>query len=139
LDAPRSLDVSAPIAVRSLQRLRPEQRQGSAGGAIDDVSNNAIQVALFLLVLPFVGVDVDTSQFEDAGPDRRLVIAIAVALVVSAVVVLAVPRIRRRVLPGVRDSLRGLWSVARVRRKRLEVFGGGIASELLYAVALGAS
>jgi hypothetical protein len=90
-------------------------------------------------VLPFVGVDVDTSQFEDAGPDRRLVIAIAVALVVSAVVVLAVPRIRRRVLPGVRDSLRGLWSVARVRRKRLEVFGGGIASELLYAVALGAS
>jgi len=125
--------------VRSLQRLRPEQRQGSAGGAIDDVSNNAIQVALFLLVLPFVGVDVDTSQFEDAGPDRRLVIAIAVALVVSAVVVLAVPRIRRRVLPAVRDSLRGLWSVARVRRKRLEVFGGGIASELLYAVALGAS
>ena len=52
---------------------------------------------------------------------------------------LAVPRVRARVLPGVRDALRGLWSVARVRRKRLEVFGGSIASELLYSLALGAT
>jgi glycosyltransferase 2 family protein len=125
--------------LRCLQKMGAPRAEAIAGGAIDDVSNNAIQVALFLLVLPFVGVDVDTSQFEGAGPDRRLLIAIAVALAVSAVLVLAVPRIRRRVLPGVRDSLRGLWSVARVRRKRLEVFGGGIAAEVLYAVALGAS
>jgi glycosyltransferase 2 family protein len=62
-----------------------------------------------------------------------------VALVASAVLVVAVPRIRRRVLPGVRDSLVGLWNVARLRRKRLEVFGGGIAAEVLYAIALGAS
>ena len=38
-----------------------------------------------------------------------------------------------------RDALLGLWNVARVRRKRLEVFGGSIASELLYALALGAT
>jgi uncharacterized membrane protein YbhN (UPF0104 family) len=125
--------------LRCLQKMGAPRAEAIAGGTIDDVSNTAIQVALFLLVLPFVGVDVDTSQFEGAGPDRRLLIAIAVALVVSAVLVLAVPGIRRRVLPGVRDSLRGLWSVARVRRKRLEVFGGGIAAEVLYAVALGAS
>ena len=62
-----------------------------------------------------------------------------VALAVSVVLVLAVPKVRARVLPGLRDALLGLWSVARVRRKRLEVFGGSIASELLYAVALGAT
>ena len=90
-------------------------------------------------VLPFIGLDIDTSQFEGAGPDRRLLAAIAVALAASAVLLLAVPKVRARVLPGVRDALSGLWSVARVRRKRLEVFGGSIASELLYSVALGAT
>ena len=63
-----------------------------AGGAIDDVSNTIVQASLFLLVIPFVGVDIDTSQFDGAGPDRRLLIAIAVAFVLSVVLVLAVPR-----------------------------------------------
>jgi uncharacterized membrane protein YbhN (UPF0104 family) len=84
-------------------------------------------------------VDLDANQFKDAGPDRRLLIALGIALVVTAGAILAVPRLRARVLPGVRTALRGLWNVARVRRKRLEVFGGGVASELLYAISLGAT
>jgi uncharacterized protein (TIRG00374 family) len=42
-------------------------------------------------------------------------------------------------VPEVRSALSGLWSVARDRRKRVELFGGTIASELLYALALGAT
>jgi uncharacterized membrane protein YbhN (UPF0104 family)/tRNA A-37 threonylcarbamoyl transferase component Bud32 len=125
--------------LRCLQRMGAPRAEAIAGGALDDVSNTVVQAALFLLALPFVGVDIDTSQFKGAGPDRRLLIAIAVALAVSAVLFLAVPKVRARVLPGVRDALHGLWNVARVRRKRMEVFGGSIASELLYALALGAT
>ncbi len=122
-----------------LQRMGAPRAEAIAGGAIDDLSNTIIQACLFLLVLPFVGVDLDTSQFEAAGPDRRLLTAIALVLVLSVVLILAAPRVRARVLPGVRDALGGLWRVARVRGKRLEVFGGGVASELLYALALGAT
>jgi glycosyltransferase 2 family protein len=125
--------------LRCLQRMGAPRAEAIAGGAIDDVSNTIVQATLFLLVLPFVGVDIDTSQFKEAGPDRRLLIAIAVALLLSVVLVLALPKIRARVVPGVRDALLGLWSVARVRRKRTEVFGGSLASELLYALALGAT
>ena len=125
--------------LRCLQRMGAPRAEAIAGGAIDDVSNTIVQATLFVLVLPFVGVDLDTSQFNAAGPDRRLLIAIVVALALSVVLVLAVPKIRVRVVPGVRDALRGLWSVARVRRKRLEVFGGSLASELMYALALGAT
>jgi uncharacterized membrane protein YbhN (UPF0104 family)/tRNA A-37 threonylcarbamoyl transferase component Bud32 len=125
--------------LRCLQRMGAPRAEAIAGGALDDVSNTVVQATLFLLALPFVGVDLDTSQFKGAGPDRRLLIAIAVALAVSAVLLLAVPKVRARVLPGVRDALLGLWNVARVRRKRMEVFGGSIASELLYALALGAT
>ena len=125
--------------LRCLQRMGASRAEAVAGGALDDASNTIVQVALFGLALLFVGVDIDTSEFEGAGPDRRLLFAIALALIVSAAVVIAVPRVRERMLGGVRDVLRGLWSVARVRRKRLELFGGSLASELLYALALGAA
>lgn len=68
-----------------------------------------------------------------------MLLALGIGLVVTAIVVLAIPRVRMRVLPGARDALRGLWNVARIRRKRMEVFGGSLASELLYAIALGAT
>jgi uncharacterized membrane protein YbhN (UPF0104 family)/tRNA A-37 threonylcarbamoyl transferase component Bud32 len=124
--------------LRFLQRMGVPRAQAVAAGAVDDLSETVVQVALFLLVLPFVSVDVDTSQFH-FNPDRRLLEALAVALVVSAVVVFAVPKVRARVLPEIRSGLSGLWSVARVRRKRAELFGGNIASELTYALALGAT
>jgi uncharacterized membrane protein YbhN (UPF0104 family) len=125
--------------LRFLQRMGVPPAEAVAAGAIDDVSNTIVQAALFLLTLPFVHVDVDTSQFEGAGPDTRLLLAIVVAIVVSVVLVLAVPKLHDKVVPGVRSALSGLWSVARVRRKRVELFGGTIAAELLYALALGAT
>ena len=57
----------------------------------------------------------------------------------AAVIVLALPNVRAKVMPGVRSTLSSLWVVARTRRKRMAVFGGAIASELLYALALGAT
>ena len=125
--------------LRFLQRMGVPPAEAVAAGAIDDVSNTIVQAGLFLLTLPFVHVALDTSQFEGAGPDTRLLLAIVVALVVSVVVVLAVPKLHDKVVPGVRSALSGLWSVARVRRKRVELFGGTIAAELLYALALGAT
>jgi glycosyltransferase 2 family protein len=125
--------------LRFLQRMGVPRGDAVAAGAVDDISEKMVQAALFLLALPFVGVALDTSQFRGAGPDRRLLIGIAIALVVSGVIVLAVPKVRARVVPGVRSALSSLWGVARVRRKRLELFGGNVASELSYAVALGAA
>jgi glycosyltransferase 2 family protein len=123
--------------LRCLQRMGAPRGEAVAGGIVDDASNTLIQATLFAVTLPFVGADIDTSEFSGAGPDRRLLIAIGLALVVTLILVLALPRLRAKVLPGVRDAFHGLWDVARVRRKRLEVFGGGTAAELLYAIALG--
>jgi uncharacterized membrane protein YbhN (UPF0104 family) len=125
--------------LRFLQRMGVSRPEALAAGAVDDVSETMVQAGLFLLTLPFVGVDIDTSQFRGAGPDSRLLVGIAVALVVSVVVVLAVPKLRDKVVPQVLTALSGLWTVARIRRKRLELFGGNIVSELLYALSLGAT
>jgi uncharacterized membrane protein YbhN (UPF0104 family) len=125
--------------VRFLQRMGAPLPEAVAAGAIDDASETIVQAALFLVVLPFVHVKLDTSQFHGAGPDRRLVAAIGIALVISVVVIAAVPKLRAKALPPLREALSGLWRVARDRHKRLELFGGNIASELLYAIALGAT
>ena len=59
-------------------------------------------------------------------------------LVAVIAVVLAVPALRAKVLPAIRPALANLWPVARTRRKRLELFGGNLVSELCYALCLGA-
>jgi glycosyltransferase 2 family protein len=125
--------------LRFMQSMGVPTAEALAAGAVDDVSETIVQASLFLVTLPFVSVELDTSQFHGAGPDRRLLVAIAVALVVSAVAVLAVPKVRTKVEPQMKSALSGLWSVARNRHKRLELFGGNIASELTYALALGAT
>ena len=66
--------------LRCLQRMGAPRAEAIAGGAIDDASNTIVQVALLLVTLPLVGVNIDTSQFQGGGPDRRLLIAIAIAL-----------------------------------------------------------
>ena len=125
--------------LRFLQRMGVPRPQALAAGAIDDVSETIVQAALFLIALLVVGRGIDLSQFGDAGPDTRLLAALGVALVATVAVVLAVPRLRAKVVPEVRSAFVGLWSVARVRRKRVELFGGNVASELLYSLALGAT
>ena len=125
--------------IRFLQRLGVSTPQAVAAGAADDGSETIVQIALFLLAIPFVRVEVDTSQFGGGGPDTRLLVAIAVVLLVSAVLIWRVPKLREKVLPPVRSALSSLWSVIRDRRKRLELFGGTIIAELLYVLALGAT
>jgi uncharacterized membrane protein YbhN (UPF0104 family)/tRNA A-37 threonylcarbamoyl transferase component Bud32 len=123
--------------LRFLQQMGVPRAQALAAGAIDDVSETIVQAALLLAALPLVGASVDTSQFH--GPDTRLVVGIGAALVVSVVAILAVPKLRDKVVAGVKSALSGVWSVARDRHKRIELFGGNVLSELTYAIALGAT
>ena len=125
--------------IRFLQRMGTSTPQALAAGAADDGSETIVQIGLLLVAIPFVRVEVDTSQFGGGGPDSRLLVAIGVLLLVSAVLIFKVPKLREKVLPPLRSALSSLWSVIRDRRKRLELFGGSIAVELLYSLALGAT
>jgi uncharacterized membrane protein YbhN (UPF0104 family) len=122
--------------VRFLQRMGASPGEAVAAGAVDDASETVVQLLIVLGTLPLV--DVDTSQFELETPDGRLIAAILVALIAVVVVVLAVPSLHAKVVPTVRNALSSLWVVARTRHKRLELFGGNLAAELLFALALGA-
>jgi uncharacterized membrane protein YbhN (UPF0104 family)/tRNA A-37 threonylcarbamoyl transferase component Bud32 len=125
--------------VRFLQHMGASTPEAVASGAVDDVSEKLVKALLVLATLPFVGVDIDTNRFADGGPDARLVGAIVVALAAGVGVTIAVPSLRAKVVPRLRVALSTLVTVARTRRKRLELFGGNLLSELLFALVLGAA
>jgi len=125
--------------LRFLQVAGVPRPQAIAAGAINDLAVKAARVGLLLLALPLVRVHVSTSDFHGPSPDSRLMAAIGVAILITGVVMLAVPKLRARIVPAVRSGLSALWEVARVRRKRLELFGGRVAAELIYALSLGAT
>jgi uncharacterized membrane protein YbhN (UPF0104 family)/tRNA A-37 threonylcarbamoyl transferase component Bud32 len=127
------------IDLRFLQRMGSSAPEAAAAGALDDASETIVQAALLLISLALVGNALDTSKFHLGTPDGRLVAAVLLALAVSVAIVLAVPKFRAKVVPAVRAALSGLWTVARDRDKRLQLFGGNVVSELLYSISLGAT
>jgi len=127
------------MSLRFLQMAGVPRPQAVAAGAINDLAVKAVRVALLLLALPLAGVHVSTDDFHGPSPDSRLLEALGIALVITGVVMLAVPKLRARVVPSVRSALSALWYVIRVRRKRLELFGGRAVAELVYGLSLGAT
>jgi len=125
--------------LRFLQQMGVPGPQAAAASAIDDVAKKVVQICLLLLTLLFVDVRLDTSKLSGPSPDSRLVVGLGVALVVTGIVILAVPKYRARIVPAVKSALTAVGQVARIRHKRLELFGGRLAAELLYALSLGAT
>ena len=126
------------LNVRFLQRMGAPTGEALAAGAIDNLSETIVQVALVALLLPFVDLDIDTNRAGGGVPSGRVVGVILLALVASAAVVMAVPALRAKVVPSLRSGLSSMWTVARNRGKRFELFGGNIATEVFFALTLGA-
>ena len=127
------------INIRFLQRLGAPTPQAFAAGAVDDLSEKIVEVALVLLTLPFVHIAVSTGDLKGGVPSGRLIVGVLALLAIIVIALLAIPSVRAKALPSVRSAASGLWAVARDRRKRLELFGGQLGVEVLYALTLGAA
>jgi len=126
------------VTVRFIQRLGGKTGEALASGAVDDLAEKTIQICIILAVLPFVDLNVDTSDIHIGAPNAGLVTAIVIAVVVSILVICLVPAVRDKILPPMRDGMAALRQVLKDRRKRQELFGGNLAGELLFALTLGA-
>jgi uncharacterized membrane protein YbhN (UPF0104 family) len=125
------------INIRFLQRMGAPTAQAVAAGAVDDVSETLVQIALVVITLPFVHVTLKTGDLK--APSGRLVTTVLILLALVIVAVAAVPAVRAKILPPIKSAAASLWAVISNRRKRLELFGGNIAAETIYALALGAT
>jgi uncharacterized membrane protein YbhN (UPF0104 family) len=127
------------INIRFLQRIGAPTPQAFAAGAVDDLSEKIVEIALVLLMLPFVHIAVSGGDLKGGMPSGRLIVSVLALLAVIVVALLCIPSVRAKALPSVRSAASGLWAVARDRHKRLELFGGQLGVEVLYALTLGAA
>jgi uncharacterized membrane protein YbhN (UPF0104 family) len=127
------------INVRFLQRVGAPTPQAFAAGAVDDLSEKMVEIALVLLILPFVHIAVSAGDLKGGVPSGRLIVTVLALLAIIVVALLCIPSVRAKALPSVRSAVSGLWAVARDRHKRLELFGGQLGVEVLYALTLGAA
>jgi len=126
------------VNIRFFQRFGVDATTATTAGAIDSVSGFIVQIFLFLLVFFWSDVDFglsfDTAELEGLATIALIVIA---AVVVLAVLVLVVPSWRRRV-SELWHKVRVATAVLRSPTKLLQLFGGNLLSQVLFAVALGA-
>jgi uncharacterized protein (TIRG00374 family) len=126
------------INVRFLQRFGIPPTMAVSAGVIDSVSGFVVQIVLFLLM--FFWSDIDFGLSSDTGDLSGLAtiaLIMAIVIVAGAVLVVVIPALRRRLLAAlrqVRDALR----VLRSPTKLLQLFGGNLVGQVLFAVAFGA-
>ena len=132
--------------VRFFQQQGYDSATALSSGAVVSAASWAVKGALFLVSIPLAWSSLDFEAQPESGGHARLVwLILAVVVLVGVVVglVLAVPRLRRlaadKVRPKAGDIWRNIRTVAQVPRKLIQLFGGSLASQLLVALALGAS
>jgi uncharacterized membrane protein YbhN (UPF0104 family) len=133
------------ISVRFFQRNGVAPATAVTSGLIDSLVGNVIQAVLLVLLLLFspVGLDAipagDTTSSSSSGTDHKLIALLVVLVVLVVLAFLVVGRLRRAALsrlrawwPEVRASLQPL----RTGHKLMQLVGGNLAAELLFAAAL---
>jgi uncharacterized membrane protein YbhN (UPF0104 family)/membrane-associated phospholipid phosphatase len=110
----------------------------SAGSAmvLSTGVGGAMQMLLFLAACAFTSTDMnlfDTGG-DSSGSSTLLVIAVVGALVG---IILAIPKIRNKVVPAVKQAAADIWAVLRSPKKALQLFGGDTMGNLLYPAILG--
>jgi uncharacterized membrane protein YbhN (UPF0104 family) len=130
------------VNIRFFQRQGLSAAVAVTSGAIDSFAGTIVQAVLLGLLLLFSesSLSVNLSAPDADSDSARLLWIILGAVVVTVLVVVCVGRLRRAIVerwqrwwPQVRSALGAL----RASNKLILLFGGNLATELLFAIALG--
>jgi uncharacterized membrane protein YbhN (UPF0104 family) len=132
--------------VRFFQQEGYDASVAVSSSAVVSTASWIVKGALFLISLPLAWSSIHLEATPESGGNAETVwILLAVIVGVSLVIgiVVAVPRLRRMASDKVRPKLTDIWqnvrTVAKSPRKLIQLFGGAAASQVLVALALGAS
>jgi uncharacterized membrane protein YbhN (UPF0104 family)/membrane-associated phospholipid phosphatase len=95
----------------------------------------AIQMVLFFGAAAVTSTAIDTSSSSDSSGSTTLIVIAVVAALIG--IVLAIPKLRGKVVPAVKRAASDIWTVLRTPKKALQLFGGDTAGNLIYPALLG--
>ena len=107
-----------------------------SAGFIDTLSQTLIQITIFVVIFFASDIELDLSVGTDDLSGLATIALVAVGAIVLAVVVVAcVPSLRRRVLAPL-HQMQDALVVLRMPSHVLQLFGGNLGSEILFAITL---
>jgi glycosyltransferase 2 family protein len=124
------------LTTRYFQRNGLPIATALSAGFIDTLSQTLIQIMIFVTIFFASDIDLDlTLDPDELSGFATILLIVLGALVVAVAVVLIVPRVRRRVFGYVRQ-MKDAFVVLRMPSRLLELFGGNLGSEILFAITL---
>lgn len=126
------------LTMRFLERQGVARAVALTQGSIDGLAGFVVQAMVLVVVVPIVDLDVDVDD-ADAGPLVWAGIALVAAAVAGAVVAVLVPALRRRVWPVVAAAVSNVRELATSPQRLIRLVLANVASQVLYALALGAA
>jgi glycosyltransferase 2 family protein len=127
------------ITVRFFERFGIPAVVAIAAGAIDSVSGFVVQIGILGSAFLFSDIDLQlTTDSQDLSGLVTLALIGLGIIVVAAVASLAVSSVRSRVVGWIHEAKVSL-RVLRSPHKLLQLFGGNVLSQVVFALALGAT
>jgi uncharacterized membrane protein YbhN (UPF0104 family)/tRNA A-37 threonylcarbamoyl transferase component Bud32 len=131
------------LVIRFFQKQGQTVAVAASSGVLNSLAAGIVQIVLVVVGLLLTGSSFDLSTTGgDNSVGRLILIGIVVAGVLAGIAFM-VPRLRRAVrgivapqLQSAKDNLRGVLSTP---RKAIALFGGNVASQVIFALVLDAS
>lgn len=101
--------------------------------SIEEAARGLSRILLLLMVLPFVDIKLDGVS----APSMQTVLLIFGGVVVMAGAVSFIPRARQKVIDIADRIWKNLVVLGGQQKRQFGIFGGALATELVYALALG--
>lgn len=124
--------------VRYQQKLGVAPAAAIAQGPLLTIFSKGFDVILLLITAKFIGEAIDTDDV-DLGPVVQLIMIVVVVAIIATVVVFAVPKLRARMLPHVREGFSAVKGSLTDPERLLKITGGTLLQKILFALTLAAA
>jgi uncharacterized membrane protein YbhN (UPF0104 family) len=129
---------SIGMNIRYMQKLGVSTAAAVAQGPLLTVFSKGFDILLLLISMRIIGQTIDLDDL-DAGPILRLVVLVVVLAGIGVVITLVVPKLRRMVLPPLKEGFGAIRSSITDPQRLLRVAGGTLTQKILFALTLSAS
>jgi uncharacterized membrane protein YbhN (UPF0104 family)/tRNA A-37 threonylcarbamoyl transferase component Bud32 len=131
------------LVIRFFQKQGLTVAVAASSGVLNSMAAGTIQVVLTVVGLLITGSSFDASSLGAGSDVIRLIVIAAIVIAIAVSIGMFVPRLRRSVrgmvapqIKSAKDNLRGILSTP---RKAAMLFGGNLASQVLFAIILDCS
>ncbi len=132
---------NATLVIRFFQKQGLPPAVAASSGVLTSASGFIVQAVLIVIAVVVTGPEFDLSIGGDGGGIPGWLAVVIAVLAVAAVVLLLAPGVRKRIGTFVENQIRPAWQnlrdVVSTPRKAVQLFGGNLASQVLYALVLG--